>query len=72
MSFRTMDVSDLANNATAEELACFRAACEAALVLHPECDEEAITAAVWGDGNWPENARALGVDLSALFGRHES
>lgn len=54
-TFRTMDISELGDNCTAQDLADFRAACAARQADTGE-DDETVTAWMWGDGDWAARA----------------
>jgi len=50
-TFRTMDISDLGDNANAVDLAAFQRACKIRNHVEDEADEE-TTAWMWGDGDF--------------------
>lgn len=50
-TYKTMDISDLGDNATVQELNAFRKACEQRQADTDETDEQ-VTAWMWADGNW--------------------
>jgi hypothetical protein len=54
-TYKTMDVSDLGDNCTEQELAWFAAACRLRQEDTGESDEQ-VTEWMWGDGVWPERA----------------
>jgi hypothetical protein len=66
-NYLTMTTEHLGDNASEKDLAEFRQICEAAKLLHPELDDDAVTDAVWGDGDYIRNARRLGVDVDAII-----
>lgn len=68
MTYLTMTRHDLGDNATETDLDQFRQMCREAQELHPEMDDQAVTDAVWGDGDYLRNARNLGVDVAAIIG----
>lgn len=62
--YHDMTTEHLGPDATAADLAEFKAICEEAERLHPEIED--ITDAVWGDGDYYRNAKRLGVDVDAI------
>lgn len=62
--YSDMAKSDLGLDATDRDLREFQLICEAAEELHPDIDD--ITSVVWGEGDYYNNARKLGVDLDAI------
>jgi hypothetical protein len=60
-TFRNMDVSDLADDATLAELVLFRQACEKRQRLTGETDCE-VTEWMWGEGDWWTRVHAALAD----------
>ena len=63
---RTMTIEHLGSDATDNDLLEFRSICAEAQRLHPEMDDDAVTEAVFGDGDYCRNARRLGVDVDSI------
>lgn len=58
-NYATMTVEHLGEGATADDLAEFVALCEQVAERYPEMSEQAVTDAVFGDGDYIRNARRL-------------
>ncbi len=65
-TYRTMTTEHLGPDATDGDLAEFVALCEEARALHPEMNDDELTDALFGDGDYFHNARRLGVDVKAI------
>lgn len=63
-NYKSMTTDHLGPEASESDLAEFRALCSAVQRTHPEMDDDAVTEAVFGDGDYFQNARDLGVDAS--------
>lgn len=67
-NFNHVTAEQLGQDATEQDVIEFQALCREVKRLHPEMDDEAVTEAVWGDGDYYANAKKLGVhDVSRFF-----
>jgi len=64
-NFRHMDTDHLGPEATEADLAEFAELCEQVLAMHPEMDDDDVTEAVFGDGDYFRNAKTLGATIRA-------
>jgi len=58
-TYKAMDISDLGDNATADDLAAFRKACERKQESTGWSDE-AVTAWMWNGGDWATTVTGMG------------
>ena len=65
-NYNEMTVEHLGTDATEHDLAEFQEICREAQRLNPEMDDDEITDAVWGEGDYFRNARQLGVNVDAI------
>ena len=66
--FRNMTVEHLGSYATEQDLTEFVALCEEVAYMNPQMDDDEVTEAVYGDGDYFANAKKLGVrDVSRFF-----
>lgn len=66
-TYKNMTVEHVGCDATESDLQVFRALCEEAQRLNPDLDDNDVTDAVWGDGDYFCNAKKLGVDVDAII-----
>ena len=60
-SYKNMTVEHLASEACHEDLEQFREFCESYSAQHPGLSDDAVTEAVFGDGDYLANAQRLGL-----------
>jgi hypothetical protein len=58
-TYRTMDVSDLGDNATADDLTAFRKACERKQEA-TGWDDATVTDWMWNGGDWTTTVTGMG------------
>jgi hypothetical protein len=58
-TYTTMTTAHLGDGATDDDLAEFVALCREVARRHPSWSEQAVTDAVWGDGDYIRNAAQL-------------
>lgn len=61
--FRNMDTDHLGNEVTEDDLAEFVELCEQVQALHPDMDDDDVTDAVFGNGDYYRNAKKLGATI---------
>lgn len=64
-TYRNMTVEHMGQGANGDDLAAFRAMCEAYQLRWPQATEREATDAIWGDGDWLRNAMGILTTMEA-------
>jgi len=62
-NYREMDTDHLGVEASEDDLAEFVELCEQVQSLHPDMDDDDVTEAVFGNGDYFRNAKKLGATI---------